>query len=104
MPYGRGRLRDVGRTARLLAPKIVRWHADDQQPSRVVPRPELLQSGILRCVATKGSGVDHEDRLADMFGELDVRALKSRKGKGVGGDAGHRGRLREGRGRECSSE
>jgi len=70
----------------------------------VIPRPELLQSGVLRCVATEGSGVDHEDRLADMFSELDVRTLESRKRKGVGGDAGHGGRLREGRGRECASE
>src|SRR3979409_618653 len=72
-------------TSRLLATEIIRLTPDDPQPARVVARPKLLQTGILRCVAAERSRVDHEDRPAGVLNELDVCACSrpnSRSGPG----------------------
>src|SRR5262249_27499615 len=50
------------RPARLLSAEIVRRDRDDHQPAVAIARPQLLQAGILRRVATQRSGIDHEDR------------------------------------------
>src|SRR3954469_19314620 len=70
----------------------------------MIARPKLLQAGILGCVPTERSRVDDEDRLAHVISKLDVCTPEPGKRKGVGGNAGHGGRLCKDRGREGSGE
>src|SRR5579871_4832855 len=62
-----------------LAAEVVRRYADDQKAAVAVARPQLLEPGILRGVAALGRGVDDQNRLSGMLGQLDVAALQARE-------------------------
>ena len=87
-------LGDLGGVAGLLAAEIVGGDADDQEAAGPVARPQLLQPGILRGVAALGGSVDDEDRLAGMFGQLDVAAGEAGEMERECGDPAHRRGLR----------
>ena len=74
------------------------------RPRCVIARPQLLQAGILRGVSAKRGGVDDEDRLAGVVGELDVAAIQSGEGKRISGDAAHGLGTRDGRHRERAGD
>src|SRR5262249_23773694 len=86
-----GGLGDLGRATRFLAAEIVGGNADHAEAAALKFAPDLLQPRILRSVAAKRGGVDHEEWPAAIFGKPDVTAGQSGKGKGVSGDPADRG-------------